>query len=558
MASLVPVDPDLGSVEAPWLDEFHLLLVLSFIGLMWVLRIILCTCRACWGCCGNRAHSVGTQEEVTEPGQAMMGHYGLSPTSRLRHAPNWGARGNHQDVLIMRAALSAKNAKDKDPGWNQESEGVGSEFEAVGLYPEQSNIFKEAAEDTKAICDNVFTGTKGGPPGTARSLGLKEIMNGSRSNFAKGLLIKPAIDWLRAQWYSKVKASMRSALITAKDPWRRKMAVNRLEKDFCANSSRKAKASRRHTIKKVFENAGFEAMKVTPEAIKCLAASLKTGGYKSAHMYLAEAKLVHIESGAQWTDLHARTMKQCLLAVTRGLGPRKKAPEVPVARILEARITSKGRAKTLLALPKEVFLFGMMWMLREVEVASLKQGDLLINEQEKRVILNLNESKKDQEGRGVKRVLQCTCAEACDWACPLANAKALSPAKGAVDLEAPLCLTVGGTCPTKSQVVASWSKLFGMKVSGHSARRTGALNYIRQGWTIAQVAYLGRWKSDVIYSYAEEALESIPVNRGQFGATQSPLQGSAAEEVRTNLVVEIEALKLDSVATKARATSRSW
>ncbi|CAJ1345374.1 unnamed protein product, partial [Effrenium voratum] len=273
------------------------------------------------------------------------------------------------------------------------------------------------------------------------------------------------------------------------------------------------------------------------------------GGYKSAHMYLAEAKLVHIESGAQWTDLHARSMKQCLLAVTRGLGPRKKAPEVPVARILEARITKKGRAKTLLALPKEVFLFGMMW---EVEVASLKQGDLLINEQEKRVILNLNESKKDQEGRGVKRVLQCTCAEACDWACPLANAKALSPAKGVVDLEAPLCLTVGGTCPTKSQVVASWSKFFGMKVSGHSARRTGALNYIRQGWTIAQVAYLGRWKSDVIYSYAEEALESIPVNQGQFGATQSPLQGSAAEEVRTNLVVEIEALKLDSVATKAR------
>ena len=269
-------------------------------------------------------------------------------------------------------------------------------------------------------------------------------------------------------------------------------------------------------------------------------------------MYLAEAKLVHIESGAQWTDLHARTMKQCLLAVTRGVGPRKKAPEVPVARILEARITSKRRARTLLALPKEVFLFGMMWMLREVEVASLKQGDLLINEQEKRVILNLNESKKDQEGRGVKRVLQCTCAEACDWACPLANAKALSPAKGVVDLDAPLCLTVGGTCPTKSQVVASWSKLFGMKVSGHSARRTGALNYIRQGWTIAQVAYLGRWKSDVIYSYAEEALESIPVNRGQFGTAQSPLQGSAAEEVRTNLVVEIEALKLDSVATKAR------
>ncbi|CAJ1451520.1 unnamed protein product, partial [Effrenium voratum] len=456
-ASLVPVDPDLGSVEGPWLDEFQFFLVLSFIGLMWVLRIILCTCRACWGCCGNRAHIVGTQEEVTEPGQAMMGHYGLSPTSRLRHAPNWGARGNHQDVLTMRAALSAKNAKDKDPGWNQESEGVGSEFEAVGLCPEQSNIFKEAAEGTKAISDNKFTGTKGGSSGTARSPGLKEIMNGSRGNFAKGLLIKPAIDWLRAQWSPNKRKAV-------EDMGGEKAESYRLP----GRDSRADKSQGIQEAQKVFENAGFEAMKVTPEAIKCLAASLKTGGYKSAHLYLAEAKLVHIESGAQWTDLHARTMKQCLLAVTRGLGPRKN-----VARILEARITKKGRAKTLLALPKEVFLFGMMWMLREVE--------------------------------------------ACDWACPLANAKALSPAKGVVDLEAPLCLTVGGTCPTKSQVVASWSKLFGMKV-----------------------AYLGRWKSDVIYSYAEEALESMPVNR------------SAAEEVRTNLVVEIEALKLDSVATKAR------
>ena len=69
MASLVPVDPDLGSVEVPWLDEFHLLLAFSFIGLMWVLRIMLRTCRACWGCCGNQAYIAETQEEVTEPGR---------------------------------------------------------------------------------------------------------------------------------------------------------------------------------------------------------------------------------------------------------------------------------------------------------------------------------------------------------------------------------------------------------------------------------------------------------------------------------------------------------
>ena len=75
---------------------------------------------------------------------------------------------------------------------------MGSDFEAVGLWPEQTHISKEASESTKAIGDSKFMGTKGGSSGTSRSPGLKEIMNGSGGNFAKGLLIKPAIDWLRA------------------------------------------------------------------------------------------------------------------------------------------------------------------------------------------------------------------------------------------------------------------------------------------------------------------------------------------------------------------------
>ncbi|CAJ1449366.1 unnamed protein product, partial [Effrenium voratum] len=231
--------------KAPWLDELHLLLGLSFIGLMWVLKIILCT-----------------QGGGGGPVQAMMGHYGLSPTSRLRQAPNWGARGNLQDVLNMRAALGSKKGKDKDPG----PYGGGSDFEAVSLCPERIHTVKEALEGTKVVCDGKAMGTKGCFPSTSKSPGLKEIMNGSSGNLAKGLLLKPAVDWLRARWspkkregpdwekgegyrlpggdaragkradlpvrYTKVKASTLSALTTAKDPWRRKMAVNRLEKDF--------------------------------------------------------------------------------------------------------------------------------------------------------------------------------------------------------------------------------------------------------------------------------------------------------------------------------------
>ena len=36
--------------------------------------------------------------------------------------------------------------------------------------------------------------------------------------------------------------------------------------------------------------------------------------------------------------------------------------------------------------------------------------------------------------------------------------------------------------------------------------------YVRQGMTIQDLAYLGRWKSNAVLRYAEEALETQPVN----------------------------------------------
>ena len=34
----------------------------------------------------------------------------------------------------------------------------------------------------------------------------------------------------------------------------------------------------------------------------------------------------------------------------------------------------------------------------------------------------------------------------------------------------------------------------------------------RRGWAVAQVGYLGRWKSSIILEYAQEALETMAVN----------------------------------------------
>ena len=69
-------------------------------------------------------------------------------------------------------------------------------------------------------------------------------------------------------------------------------------------------------------------MPLTPEKLQALAGALRTSGYKSAHTYLAEAKLAHIEKGWNWSNLLDRHFKLCTKAVKRGIGPAKKAPEV--------------------------------------------------------------------------------------------------------------------------------------------------------------------------------------------------------------------------------------
>lgn len=74
-----------------------------------------------------------------------------------------------------------------------------------------------------------------------------------------------------------------------------------------------------------------------------------------------------------------------------------------------------------------------------------------------------------------------------------------------------------GNGPSKKEMVDRWKQLFKKEVSGHSARRTGAMAYVRRGMSIRDLAYLGRWKSSVVLIYAG----STRVDTGQQG-TETP------------------------------------
>ena len=95
------------------------------------------------------------------------------------------------------------------------------------------------------------------------------------------------------------------------------------------NSSRVARSAKRRAVKTILEAAFTAATPLTPEELQALAGALRASGYKSAHTYIAEAKIYHIERGWEWSSLLDRHFKLCTKAVKRGMGPAKNAPEVP-------------------------------------------------------------------------------------------------------------------------------------------------------------------------------------------------------------------------------------
>ena len=327
--------------------------------------------------------------------------------------------------------------------------------------------------------------------------------------------------------------------------------VARVEEDFCANSSRAAKNSKRNTVNQVLR-AGGEGFPLTPFALKLLAGTLREAGYKSTSSYLVEAKLAHVETGHPWTSSLDRHFKMCMAAAKRGQGPRKKAAEVAEADWTAHSLLDDPFTKgTKVNLPAHLFACGVHWMMREIEIASLTAEDIKFEESTRMVTINWKESKKDAEGHGISRTLQCVCETGCDLRCPFAVLESL------VNLAAlrgnpggHIASNRKGKPASKSDIVHDWRNLYGKGVTGHSARRSGALQYIRSGWPVAQVGFLGRWKSNVILEYAQEALESLAVNNSAcFGANTQQLH--LAQQLIKGNISETPAKDLAGLATKA-------
>ena len=313
------------------------------------------------------------------------------------------------------------------------------------------------------------------------------------------------------------KPSFKLALKLLKSRDTRRELVSGIEKDFYANSSRAAKASKCKTVEGILNSAFGHAYPLDVKKLRLLAGTLKAAGYKAATAYLAEAKISHVEKGHDWSAQLDRELKLCMKAAKRGVGPRKKAPEVQEDDWAKFPLfVGNGSPITKVVLATHLFALGVHWMMREIEIAALKHTDISFDEKNRMVAIAWRSSKTDSAAQGCVRTLQCLCNDKqCDLRCPYAVLEVLcnTAKKNKNDLDY-LSVTKEGLQAQKRDLVEDWQGLFGSKITGHSSRRSGALQAIRKGWTISQTAFLGRWKSNIITEYAMEALETMPVNAG--------------------------------------------
>lgn len=244
-----------------------------------------------------------------------------------------------------------------------------------------------------------------------------------------------------------------------------------------------------------------------------------------------------------------KLITDCKRSLRRNRGPVRRAPEVKLEDIdpLKWMLCCYGPRRT--ARPALSYALAVVWMLRESEVSAMRWKDVTVNEDNKRVSIFIPLSKCDQQGLGVRRTLQCcmskSCQRWCCWRLWLEICKAYKRRERSPQEH--IFQDAENKKLSKAKMVEGWSLVAGEGIQGHSARRSGAMNYVRLGMPIQELAFLGRWKSSVVLSYAEDALQSEPANKSictskaQKTRSKEQSRGGGAEDTPVRDLLKEEA-----------------
>ena len=310
------------------------------------------------------------------------------------------------------------------------------------------------------------------------------------------------------------RGSVATALQVARDGETLNQAVEELKREFWSSSGSAAKRSRREAVMalaRAVMHRGWNPP-LSGRVVLGVAASLKKARLRTAPALLNELKLWHIEEGNEVPEWMARMFLLAKNSVTRNLGPPKRAREVKlgdIGDVLESKLETIGCVRE----PGLAYAWATVWMLRGAEVGAVKLEHISFEPKSKTVTLFLPCSKMDQKGLGCRRTLACCGEHLCSWSCAWKVWGEIRSRSRRLANQGYVFSVDPDKKVETADITRAWKSLFGGAVSGHSARRSGAMMYVRSGLPIQELAFLGRWKSAVVLAYAEEALEDVPANR---------------------------------------------
>ena len=239
--------------------------------------------------------------------------------------------------------------------------------------------------------------------------------------------------------------------------------------------------------------------------LKLAAGLLKSGQYRSAGQYLYSIKKAHIEQGFDWQPNMDALLGDLRRSCARGLGGTRQAAPLPIERLSATeRFCSSEWPRGW-----EAILVGCWWLLREVELASLRKKDFKFVEGHGcgGAELTVRASKADTKAEGCMRAHACTCPAAI---CPVKAARALT--EGLSEEDRVLQDREGRGLSKRDTVrllkaFAASQKAVTSRITGHSLRATGAQQLAEAGLSSEQIRLFGRWGSSAnMIKYARDAL----------------------------------------------------
>ena len=311
----------------------------------------------------------------------------------------------------------------------------------------------------------------------------------------------------------------------------RAAALAEFHGDVYAQSSRESLGFKWRTVERAFASWGAAPFPPTVPKISMLGAVLKAGGYRSAPGYLSLYRTSAARLGHTIGPEMATAFRDAARSCGRGLGAPVRATPLPLLQLHRLSSSRSPWAPGGPCSPRNAVVAGSWWMLREVELATVRARLVTIGRTvtgERQVFLTLPASKTDQAAHGVARGHRCRCSQlpartgcpACSVMDQMEFLRRQFPASwrdGRPSWSLPLFPRLDGQAGEKEAFVATIVHAAGQlqvaltdadastRVSGHSLRVTGAQGLTRMGFPLWAVQLLGRWGSDTVKSYVGAA-----------------------------------------------------